>query len=496
MLKKAHVFAVLGFILIIGGMLRLAWIDRHALWQDEAETLVSAMQVLEVGYPYDTWKGNDLHENGAYIRIDHPKYEFASTNYFGSRFERNKGWLPYYILAATHPLWRSHVEFARLPFILMGVLTILVVYGIGSTVVNRQVGLAAALIHALSPLALLYEHQARYFAVASLLVSLTLFFLLRFHQSKKRRHIVGLSLAVILLFYTHIVASLLLVFFLVVFWAAMRIRQEPIEWKNVLLCFSIIGFGTLPWVVLVNFWTIFGVHLLTPYIYSQWFALVLAVAGVTGAVWIAIVQLTPRIRLNPNLGVSLVVLSVIIVVVFGPFFIPNESGGPRFYAMLLPLCAVLAAVAGSWWFRTRYWRAALALLGVIVVVVLTQAVYRGLPYVGTADWVPGMRSYFIQERISTDIPIFVSDMQFVYAIYTPEWSTELVWPIRKSFFDSLSSRLMFIFHRKHFSCEWFNLDKTRCTPEGFPFRDRIVECNTRYLGTDIVVYDCPAVLKK
>ena len=51
---------------------------------NEAETTINTMQVLERGYPSDTYKGKPLYENDSFITEENPKYALASNNYYNS----------------------------------------------------------------------------------------------------------------------------------------------------------------------------------------------------------------------------------------------------------------------------------------------------------------------------------------------------------------------------------------------------------------------------
>lgn len=494
-MTRTRCILFLSIIVLSGLALRIWWLERHTLWQDEAETVINALQVVEQGYPGGEYHGRFLHENQPYLPTDHPMYEFASTNYFGSPFERNKGWLPYYLLAAVHPTWKNHIEYARFPFIAFGVGSIVLLYATGSMIKSRNFGLLVAGVHALNPLAAVYEHQVRYFAIAGFFALLFLFFVLRYTQRRSRRNAVGIALALVALFYTHIVYAVIGVLFLVLLWFGQRLRQERFTTiGDAALSGSLFLMCTVPWLIAVKFWTVTGIHSVTPYIFGQWFALVLSFTWlVSMCVWLFGTPFAARHRLTPSLPFSLVSLFVIVMVLFGPFFIPDESGGPRFYSVLLPLVALLGTAAAAWWYRTMHKRALGALLLVVGLVLLTQVVYKGFPMVGSTDWVLDVREYLTTNAIPTDVQIFVSDQHFVYWVYTPQWFSELVWPIRKSYFDTYPGRLMYIFHRKHYSCLWFTADPTRCTPEGYVFRDRIQQCAQSTIGNQLLVFDCPAL---
>ena len=148
MKKNKTEIIILGLIVIVGFGLRLIGIDKYLLWHDEAETVINAQQILDVGYPNGEYKGQPIFENGSYIPSASEKYEYESTNYFGSKYERNKGWLTYYFLAGFLKIFGFSNYSVRLPFVLLSLLTVILIFFLGQAAFSVQVGLLAASIHA------------------------------------------------------------------------------------------------------------------------------------------------------------------------------------------------------------------------------------------------------------------------------------------------------------------------------------------------------------
>ncbi|MFA5134786.1 MAG: hypothetical protein WC505_03245, partial [Patescibacteria group bacterium] len=65
-MKRAHVIIIFCAILTVGVGLRFAMGGDRLLWQDEAETTINALQVLDVGYPNSTFEGKPIYENASY----------------------------------------------------------------------------------------------------------------------------------------------------------------------------------------------------------------------------------------------------------------------------------------------------------------------------------------------------------------------------------------------------------------------------------------------
>ncbi|MCP4714021.1 MAG: glycosyltransferase, partial [Deltaproteobacteria bacterium] len=125
---------LLGVIIALAAALLFTNLDNHYLWQDEAQTALIAATVLERGVPlgYDG-KNYFSQEGGAeygpdYIWKWHP-------------------WFPFYYLALFFGLFGVSTFTARLPFVLIALLTVVLTYAAGRSLWQcRRAGLSAALL--------------------------------------------------------------------------------------------------------------------------------------------------------------------------------------------------------------------------------------------------------------------------------------------------------------------------------------------------------------
>lgn len=135
-------------ILLLGFLLRLINLNQ-SFWLDEA------IQVLAV-------KNNSYQSLlSEYVRGDfHPP-------------------LYHFILKFWTGIFGYSEIAARVPSIIFGVVTILFVYLIGKKLFNQKVGIIAALFLTVNPLAIYYSQEARMYSLAAMLVTATIWFLLK-----------------------------------------------------------------------------------------------------------------------------------------------------------------------------------------------------------------------------------------------------------------------------------------------------------------------------
>lgn len=140
-------------VALLGGLLRFYGYDRLSLWLDEGFT------VLFARLPWDQVLGL----RGAYD--PHPPL--------------------YYALVKLASMLAPEVSAGRLLSVVAGTLTIPVVYVMGRKLFNPWAGLAASMVVALSPLHVWYSQEARQYAVAFLLVTLSYYALLSFYREPR-----------------------------------------------------------------------------------------------------------------------------------------------------------------------------------------------------------------------------------------------------------------------------------------------------------------------
>lgn len=168
---RLHLWSLGGVVLLAGG-LRLYALARESLWLDEATTVVVARQSLS----------HILSQTAADV---HP---------------------PLYYLLMHLWLRLGDGEAALRAFsVLVGLLTVPLLYGLTRDLFDRRVGLLAALLLALSPLHIAYSQEARMYVLAALIVCGASWVLARIAAQREvtRGWFLGYALLLALAFYTH-----------------------------------------------------------------------------------------------------------------------------------------------------------------------------------------------------------------------------------------------------------------------------------------------------
>lgn len=161
-------------ILLIALILRLVLINQ-SLWLDEAINVVYSTRLSFLDFVFSYTKGDF-----------HPPLHFAIL-WFTSNFLGTTEWI------------------VRLPAVLFGVLSVLLVYKIAKDLFDKKIGIFSSLLLTFSPLHIYYSQEARMYSLSVFVVLVSYWFFNRLIQGKKYS-ILGYSLSLILVFYTEYVA--------------------------------------------------------------------------------------------------------------------------------------------------------------------------------------------------------------------------------------------------------------------------------------------------
>jgi uncharacterized membrane protein len=91
----------------------------------------------------------------------------------------------------------------RFPFVILGTLSILLIFKVGETLFDKKTGLIAAFFLSTSSYHLVYSQIARPYVIFSFLTLLTIFFFYQCLKKNSRNYWVGFILSTIMSFYTH-----------------------------------------------------------------------------------------------------------------------------------------------------------------------------------------------------------------------------------------------------------------------------------------------------
>jgi len=198
--QRAGSYLPLLLIMLLALALQLYGLESKSLWHDELGTLTNSS-------PNGSWL--DVVRNPLTIpTLPKPPLYFAVIHLF---------------LAMD-----SSVFAARLPSLVFALLTIPTLYVVGKSIFDRQVGLLAAFLLAISPLQIRYAQEARMYSMLAFFSLLGLYLFWRAIRTRDIRWWIGFSLATTLNLYTHQCALLSLgVIILFALWLLLRTRSRP-----------------------------------------------------------------------------------------------------------------------------------------------------------------------------------------------------------------------------------------------------------------------------
>ncbi len=495
--KKNVKLFFLGLILVLGLFLRGHGASERYLWQDEAETTINSLQVIERGYPHGTFKGKPIYENASFIPSPSEKYEFESTNYYGTKYERNKGWLTYYWQALFLKLFGFSNFVARLPFLLLFIPVFGLIYLIGKNFFSEKVGILAAVLYSLNYHSIIYERQARYYVVVTFFSLLCFYiFYLALTKNKWRYYLLS-AIVLILFYYTHLVSALCVSIFFILAHVYYQRHIRGIINKKLILVFVLTALCLLPWIYLVKFWMVAGIF--NSYNFKIVWLFYIVVYFFS---FIFLKFLIPKIKqyffqdLIKFTNLNYLLLFFIVIIIFKPLIIVEESFATRQFLDLIPLFCLLFSFLVIDLVKNYYQkdiRRSFLVKNVFLIIVIVPLFYFQGPIWQAWDtrWVKNSIDYLNSQKILSTTPIVVSYQQLPFMLYT-NYNIELVWPIRKSYLDSYIGEMYFIINTKYFWPRVFYRFKDVTKLSELNFYDKIQECDEDIIDNQTIIYHCPA----
>ncbi len=205
--------------------------DPH-LWQDEAQTAVLAVTILEHGVPLGFDGRNHFSQE-------------LGKEYAENTVWRWHTWLSFYVTAASLAVFGKTTFAARLPFALFGIGSAALCYGVARRLWrDRAAALAAGLACALSVPYLILSRQCRYYTLAALLCLYGLDAYARLDAGGTRRR-VALFAAALGAFHTHYIYAATL-------WAGLCLHalgSARQRLRSLATLTAALGVATLPWLI-------------------------------------------------------------------------------------------------------------------------------------------------------------------------------------------------------------------------------------------------------
>lgn len=219
-----------GVICLCCVCLAFSGLDHSALWVDEAETGFVARGVLFSGWPI-AYDGNQLYP--------------GQSRFYNEQFLwMELPWLQFYITALSFKLLGVENAFsARLPFVLIGLLTVPLVYSIANRFFGVRIARLSVVLLLLSVPYLLHIRQCRYFALLAFGTIWGIWAYQRFTREERYAllHLIG---AAVFLFHSHYAY-----FFAFMGGLGLWILacERPREWKPLLIAIGCVFLCTFPW---------------------------------------------------------------------------------------------------------------------------------------------------------------------------------------------------------------------------------------------------------
>ncbi|MEI8310465.1 MAG: glycosyltransferase family 39 protein [Verrucomicrobiota bacterium] len=223
--------AVLAGALILAGVWqRVDWMNRTGLWCDEAESSINALTVLDRGFPLNEYLGIPIYENTLTEPWDgHPEYEFRDSSYSPQGLAVYHAWLPIYAIAASqalfglradHPVSPPAIQHGsdeialrtvapRVPAIVFSALCMLAVFFLAKDLGGAAAGFSALTLMAFNAKTVDFGYQARYYSMTLLMNAVAALCLVRMVRRGRWSDYLLLGLAEALLFHTHQLSSVI-----------------------------------------------------------------------------------------------------------------------------------------------------------------------------------------------------------------------------------------------------------------------------------------------
>ncbi len=227
---------VLGGILLLAAFLLFWSLDGRLLWQDEAETALLGRNILRFGVP--------LADDGTNLVAQEAGREIIDSSFLPHYLWRWSPWVQFYLASAGLAVFGQTTLAARLPFVLLGFLTIPLTYllarrAFGSVAVARW----SALFLTTSVPFLLHARQARWYAPAYFLVACLLLALLALTQGRRFSRLAFLASALFLFCTNYFIAIGL---FLAVLLAAPLLQPRRAFLVELVKTYAILALLTAP----------------------------------------------------------------------------------------------------------------------------------------------------------------------------------------------------------------------------------------------------------
>ena len=224
----------LAIILAVAAVLVFTGLQRDYLWADEGDTAVLARNILKHGVP-TAWDGVTFIDSDFGSRLTDDLVMVSSP------------WLQYYVTAVSFALAGESTWAARVPFALLGLLTIALVYVLLiRATANRWAAATGAALLTLSVQFLIFSRSSRHYTLHA---ALTCLLVLLFTRLRSWRDSMWFALVAVLLFHSHPIGLATIVALGV---TSLAFAPCRIHWRWFWRAAALAAPLTLPWLILAR----------------------------------------------------------------------------------------------------------------------------------------------------------------------------------------------------------------------------------------------------
>jgi hypothetical protein len=224
--------AILAALAFLAVALLLPNLGNRYLWQDEAQTALLAKTVLARGVPYGTDGKNFFSQE-------------LGAEYGENFIWKWHTWLSFYLVAASFKLFGVNAFAARLPFALLGLATVLLLYAFASSLwEDRITGAVAAAFLLFNVPFLILSRQCRYYSAAAFFSLLGLYAYLRLLKGEKASLLLFIIAGVLLFQTNYLYCAALVASVLVHCLVFHREHLKRVAWGS-----TAMGAICLPWIL-------------------------------------------------------------------------------------------------------------------------------------------------------------------------------------------------------------------------------------------------------
>ena len=175
-IKSNRINLIFIIILLIGTYLRVEGLGNPSFWYDEGLSTSAAINILEKGYPPTLYNGTVYWRSVAHTSLMAAFLKIFGVNEFS----------------------------ARLPSVIFGILTMILMFLFGKEIRDKKLGIIAALLVSTSIFEIQWNREARMYAMFQFMFFLSLFFFYRWYKRDSIKELLAAFFCTFIAILTHV----------------------------------------------------------------------------------------------------------------------------------------------------------------------------------------------------------------------------------------------------------------------------------------------------